>query len=225
MTTKPQLDAQRYRQIRDAAGQVLVEHCDGRMPIRPQDILAHMPMCRCDGFSGYKQRMGFPRHTAVEEVFATRDAITSYDVAAGHYLVIYNDDDRARNVPGRLRWTLAHEIGHITLGHLLVMGQSLYLQEDTGEEYARFEREADYFAAMLLAHPALLHACAIPTVSALQTFCGLSQAAATSRFVALRRAIPAASLTDGLVLKHFEQVIRERNLPFVTEPDFSVYER
>ena len=224
MTSKPQLEARRYRQIRDAAAAVLVQHSDGRMPIRPQDILAHMPRCRCDIFSRYRQKMGLTQHAA-GEFFTSRDAFSSYDAQAGHYLVICNDDDHARGVPGRLRWTLAHEIGHIVLGHLQVMGQSLYLQEDSGEEYARFEREADYFAAMLLAHPALLQVCGIPSVGALQAFCGLSHAAAASRFAALRRGAPAPSPMDAQVLAHFAQVVWERGLPFETEPDFSAYQR
>ena len=56
------------------------------------------------------------------------------------YLVLYDDSMPAR----RLNWTLAHELGHILLGHL-------------GEECPAAEREANVFAASLLCPTVALH--------------------------------------------------------------------
>jgi Zn-dependent peptidase ImmA (M78 family) len=45
---------------------------------------------------------------------ALRDGCTIYDNKANYYIVLYNDDIRHSK---HRNWTLAHEIGHIYLGH------------------------------------------------------------------------------------------------------------
>ncbi len=225
MTTNP-LDAKRYREIRDAAGLVLVEHSDGRMPVMPRAIFEHMGGCRVVAYSQYEQQHLARHSLQAAGVFASRDACTLYERETGRCLVLYDDGDNALRVPGRLRWTLAHEMGHVVLGHLKDHdGARFDLGGLPEESYRRLEREADYFAAMLLAHPALLRACAIASADQLQGFCGLSQPAAQARFAQLRRSVIAPSAVDALVEKHFEQVIWERNLPFATEGDLERYGR
>jgi hypothetical protein len=208
------LDAKRYREIRDAAGRMLVEHSDGLMPVMPREILRHLGNTRCLSFSDYKHQMRLPSDLSTKKLFGTQDALTSYDSDIDQYLTIYNNDDHAMKSPGRLRWTLAHELGHITLGHLRIE-----------EDYERFEQEADYFAAMLLAYPAVIRACNVASVTVLQGLCGLSMPAAASRWIALQKSTMGLSSMDECVVKYFEQVIWEHNVPFVMEPDFSIYGR
>lgn len=213
---KSLIDSKRYREIRDAAGQALVEHSDGLMPVKPRDILRDLSNSRCIPFMEYKRRMRLPADATSKVFFGTQDAHTAFQADTNQYIVVYNDDDRAMSALGRIRWTLAHELGHVILGHLA---------QDAGKPYALKEQEADYFAAMLLAYPALIKACGISSPGSLQAFCGLSAPAAAARFTALQRSTMGISTIDELVLKHFGQVIWERNLPFETEPDFSQYSR
>ena len=66
------------------------------------------------------------------------------------YLTVYDDTVLSE---GRIRWTLAHEIGHICLGHILILPR----HETTGRstlteaQYEILEKEADCFAVNLLA--------------------------------------------------------------------------
>ena len=99
--------------------------------------LAHMDIRRFslpvaaefDSFSGFCEATGLAREQL------TRDKMTE-GLSIRHngvYLILYNENSPRE----RLNFTLAHEVGHILLGHI-------------GEEGAHLEREADAFAAALL---------------------------------------------------------------------------
>ena len=70
------------------------------------------------------------------------DGCTHYRRKTGHYLIAVNEDGRS---PVRIRWTTAHEIGHIAAGHFLE------IDEDFLPPNRMMEEEANYFAANLLA--------------------------------------------------------------------------
>ena len=65
------------------------------------------------------------------------------DTGLLQYVIYYND----RKNPGRVRWTIFHEIGHIYLGH-----------HDNRDESKRIieEAEADFFAKYAIAPPPLI---------------------------------------------------------------------
>lgn len=65
----------------------------------------------------------------------------------GSYKIIYNPFIQSRE---RKRYTIAHEIGHIVLGHF--RNDKLILSRGTlsDEEYDVIEKEADFFAAEML---------------------------------------------------------------------------
>ena len=78
----------------------------------------------------------------------------------------------------RRRWTLAHEIGHILLGHV---GESItsLSPED--------ERAADAFAAELLAPLPILQFCGVSSPEEIARLCGISRQAAGFRFEELSK--------------------------------------
>ncbi|MBQ9947377.1 MAG: ImmA/IrrE family metallo-endopeptidase [Oscillospiraceae bacterium] len=82
----------------------------------------------------------------------------------------------------RRRWTLAHELAHILLGHIENSG--------TAPLSEVCEREADCFAAELLAPMDVLQFCAVSSPQEIARLCGLSLQAAQYRYeelLALRR--------------------------------------
>ncbi|MGN1120272.1 MAG: ImmA/IrrE family metallo-endopeptidase, partial [Oscillospiraceae bacterium] len=81
-----------------------------------------------------------------------------------------------RGANTRQRWTLAHELGHCMLGHL--SGEKPDIQQ---------EREADKFAAQLLAPLTVLHFCAVRSAGEIERLCGISAQAAGYRFEELTR--------------------------------------
>ncbi len=105
------------------------------------------------------------RNTGHDDPFSLKkdnaDAKVKYlaaheDDEQGQYIVVY--DDTLRNA-GRIRWTIAHEIAHIVLGHLIDFEETMLSRGGlTSEEYKILEKEADIFAAELLAPVTVLKA-------------------------------------------------------------------
>ena len=212
----------RRRRIRDLAGRVLLKYTDGLLPVSPMDILRRSPVCRIVSYEAYQREALRPSGVTADTYFPSPDGCTQYFADQRRYLVFYNSD-LIYSQPWRLRWTLAHEIGHITLGHLLTnSGTHIFGEGLSEDEYARCEAEADYFAAMLLAYPAVLRACKVQSEEALQHLCGLSREAARCRFTSFTASTMAASRVDSLVVGHFSEAIFAATFPIATiEPDMS----
>ena len=100
------------------------------------------------------------------------DGCTIYQRSRDRYLICVNTDRMSE----RLRWTVAHELGHVLAGHF---------QEITESRLPKrwyFETEADYFAASFLAPFPEICACRIATEEQLQKTFGLSRTAARYRW-------------------------------------------
>lgn len=90
------------------------------------------------------------------------------------YFIIYDDTQNR----GRRRFTIAHELGHIFLGHLL-----------TGTKESRaavskrpiIEQDADLFASRLLSPTCVLWGLGLKMPAQISKFCGLSYTASKIR--------------------------------------------
>lgn len=78
----------------------------------------------------------------------------------------------------RRKWTAAHELGHILSGHIN-SGRPVLTNDQ--------EREADNFAAQLLAPLTILHFCGVSSALEIERLCGISRQAAEYRFNDLTR--------------------------------------
>ncbi len=67
------------------------------------------------------------------------------------YIIVYNDN----KPPNRIKFTIAHELGHILLGHLEYNYKDLN-ERTLNNVKAKFEYEADTFASNLLAPPQMI---------------------------------------------------------------------
>ncbi len=86
------------------------------------------------------------------------------------YIILYNERDPRR----RIRWTLAHEIGHIALGHL-------ELRPGDRPEKRVLEAEANYFAKNLLAPMAVIARAGAMDRETIASLCDISLEAAAYR--------------------------------------------
>lgn len=114
-------------------------------------------------------------------------------LSENEFLILYN----ANHSHERINWTLAHEIGHIYLGH----------QADGTKE----EIEAHFFAAQLLMPEIVLYQLAQELGSIDYIFiydhCFVSMTAAWKRIRTLNRKVLSVSCWDSQVLKLFTPVI------------------
>jgi Zn-dependent peptidase ImmA (M78 family) len=91
----------------------------------------------------------------------------------GQWYIVYNDGENA----GRRRFTIAHEMGHIFLGHeLRGVHRRTFARVRPQEEI-----DADNFAVRLLAPACVLWGLNLHTAEEIQKACGLSKAAAENR--------------------------------------------
>ena len=97
-------------------------------PIQPELLLQCIPKsCRILSY----QEMAEVTGCTVQDVAVlckSNSGATHYDPDTNRYLILYNAEMNA----GRIRWTLAHEIGHIYIGHLEVIeGAEIAYNEHT----------------------------------------------------------------------------------------------
>lgn len=93
------------------------------------------------------------------------------------YLIVY--DDTIGN-PGRIRWTIAHEIGHIVLGHLVQYeATALNRRGLTKDQYGTLEIEAHWFAEGILAPNFLISIFGINTSEEISFLCDITNDAAS----------------------------------------------
>ena len=117
------------------------------LPVEPKKLLRQIPNCRTMGYSTFARLNGCS-YSDVVTLCESQDGCTHYDVGNDRDLVLLGDQKQFRNVPGRRRWTGAHELGHVVLQHFpKFVGEK---QSFSNLLDAQLELEADRFAATLL---------------------------------------------------------------------------
>lgn len=95
---------------------------------------------------------------------------------SGEWTIVYNDNEPRE----RVRYTIAHELGHILLGHELRAGFGHY-RKAGGERKPIEETQADEFAARVLAPACVMWALDVHTADDIAALCGISKQAAQIR--------------------------------------------
>lgn len=98
--------------------------------------------------------------------------------------------------PQRIRFTIAHELGHILLGHL---NMDTCTQNDDEKEW-----QANVFASRLLAPPCVLHEMCVTDSQSISRICDISQTAATHKVKQI--------LSLDRINKEYTQSLEERLL-------------
>lgn len=122
---------------------------------------------------------------SVEDVinaFQSDDGYTTYD--GMNYCIAYNDTIRH---PGRIRFTLMHEIGHIYLNHLEDFNETILRRSTLTEtKYKILEDEANAFSRNTLAPVVVVNHLNITTIKDLVNHFQITPRAALTRFDLLK---------------------------------------
>jgi Zn-dependent peptidase ImmA (M78 family) len=125
------------------------------------------------------------------------------------WVIIYDDKEP---IPVS-RFTIAHELGHIFLGHSFQKG---YHSRNFDKKRPDIENEADMFAARLLAPACVLHELGITSAEKIAKVCNISITAAKNRSERIRileqRNAWYRSPLERQVIKQFENYIKENRL-------------
>lgn len=163
------MNYQIYKQKRDAAWDVLLDHGVTELPVRISAI------CKQDGITirSYRQaaeiieRMGFAPSIQSNDGFAVRIANKDY---------IFYDDTCSI---GRQRFTVAHEYGHFVNGD--VSSVPTCRNREPSEDDEDIETNANVIAARILAPACVLWALNIHSAEEIRDLCNISITAAQFR--------------------------------------------
>lgn len=189
-----------YTNARDAVWSTLIECGIQALPVRPSEICRHYGWILADYQSGAKSidLLGFTALKKQTDGFCT--------ISKNHVYIFFDDT----LPPGRQRFTVAHEIGHLVLGHVGPGMATVANREPTGSEQAE-EQQANQFAARLLSPACVLHEIGAVTPEAIRQVCGISWQAAEFRAQRMqeleRRCRYYTSPFERQVVKQFESYI------------------
>ena len=159
-----------------------------RYPVFPVDPVAsihRMPRCKYITYDDLARVSGVDYRTVVKAC-ESLDGCTQYDPVNERYLVAINTSAMYGASKARIRWTTAHELGHISAGHFIELAQNMPdIQQPSA--FREMEEEADYFAAAFLAPIPALKALRVRRPANIRDWFGLSQTAAEYRWSDLQR--------------------------------------
>lgn len=179
-----------YKVSRDLAWKILLQERITELPVSITGICKNM---------GIKVKYYVPK-----------DDNSGLSVIIGGQPVIFvNKNDSVE----RQRFTVAHELGHIILGH--VGKYRLVNREPSGSDNP-IEQAANVFASRLLAPACVLWGCGVKTAGDISYLCRISMPAAEYRMERLKVLYDRSKfLTSSLELKvylNFERYIKENKL-------------
>lgn len=142
-------ESPRYDYAKTKAIDILIEYGTNSLPISVKRISNNLPIkILFDTYSHLIEYQGFT-YDEVCDAFKSEDGAVILN--GDTYCILYNDRDRSSQ---RIRFTLAHELGHIVLGHLEFDACLCRLSD---YEYDVLEKEANQFASQLLSPEPLIY--------------------------------------------------------------------
>ena len=137
----------------DARVEAFWDAADLEPPLTPQDLLTIFRTlgCKVKTYRELSQKLDI----SVDEVgirLGSKDGNVCYDARRGRYSLAYDSEGWS----ARMRWTLAHELGHIILAHLEDFPQTNVRKKLPIAFLTILDKEADKFASEILAPAPLL---------------------------------------------------------------------
>lgn len=129
---------------------------------------------------------GLDRQTLIDDFIYGEDGLAIYDPVIKKYTILINEKAEPF---GRVRWTVAHELGHIVLEHLSDTRTTINKWDLSPDEYNEREQEAHIFAGEILSPKFIIYRIGAHSAAEIEDICELSTAASISRENAIRELI------------------------------------
>lgn len=171
------MDYEQYKNSRDLAWEILIRYSDGRLPLNLKGLAKQLNV----SFSNYTKGSALIHQLELAPLCDNNDGFAM--MHKNGYIVFYDERIFPKE---RIRFTIAHELGHIMLGHTFSpIGRRRIpaTTQNNGEmmEYDNMEFAANIFASRLLAPACVLYELGITDAKKISKLCGLSMQAATYR--------------------------------------------
>lgn len=184
----------KYRNARDASWMCIIDYNIRALPVKLTDIARRANIMVFKYSEVDQSRLSEGESGAT---FFEKDTI----------YIVYRDTEPKE----RCRFTIAHELGHIFLGHKLI-GNNVLQKFDVSKP--EIEQEADVFASRLLAPACVLWGLNLHTAEEIAAACNITISAARARAermkVLYRRGKFLTSPLEKRVYKQFEDYIKSK---------------
>ena len=127
-----------YDNAEGAAFRLLIKHGQNRLTVDLRALINGMGSVKVHTYAWFMKIFGLSRSEMIR--YADSDSGCFYHMSnPERRLILYNEKIKSR---GRVRWTIAHELGHLVLRHF----SKGVIPPDV---YAVYEKEANCFARSL----------------------------------------------------------------------------
>lgn len=178
----------KYKKTRNAAWRVHLEYQIHRLPINVMELIKKMGIA----IFSYSNGLKLLKELELENFCTNNEGFSLF--LNGRWIIFYNENIVPRS---RIRFTLAHELGHILLGHKMKIikssvGEILYTEENIDnnlnkKKKQQIEIDADMFAIRLLAPAIVLYSLEITNPYDIMYLCGLPFSIAKERSARLKK--------------------------------------
>lgn len=210
MTTKMIITNPNFKRAENAAYELLKRSNTQTLPTQVKMLAKMFPNLRIKSYSWFGDKYGM----TLEEICVFANSLEGccyYKKSAQRYIILYND--KVDNY-GRIRWTIAHELGHFILKHNELSARTIVARNSlSDEEYEIFEKEANCFARTLLAPPGVITSLGIEDPTMLSELCGISFEAASNIASFLSKGLNmGVNYTKGKIMTLFKEFILDHRL-------------
>lgn len=195
-----QLNYKDYQNARDAAWRILLDCNIDRLPVQLNGICRRLKI----RVLSYGQNTEMIERANLAQAIRLTDGMTFYSQETP--IILFNDTVST----GRAKFTVAHELGHIILGHVKPGGITTVNREPQPGD-APEERAANQFAARLLAPACVLWGLDIHTPEEIMALCHVSRQAAQFRADRMQELYRR----DRFLTSPLEREVYQRFQPFI----------
>lgn len=169
------MDYKKYQNARNASWELLIDLKISELPVKITSVVKAMKI----PIHKYGSNQDFIINNRLEALTETSDGFTA--LIGGKHYIFYDETES----PRRIRFTLAHELGHIVCNHLygrtkngifISTRNAEPLHSDNSEE-----KQANIFASRLLAPACVLHELKLFTTEQIAEVCQISKQSAAFR--------------------------------------------
>ena len=196
------LSYQDYQNARDAAWRILLDCGIDRLPVSLNTVCRGLEIRALT----YRKGAGIIQQAGLGQAAHRTDGMTFYVQSTP--VILYDE----RKPPQRAKFTVAHELGHIILGHVKP-GYFTTMNRDPKPGDAPEERAANQFAARLLAPACVLWGVGAKSADDIMELCRISRAAAEFR----AQRLVELSRRDRFLASPLEREVYRQFHPFIQE--------
>lgn len=182
-----EISSKRRNEIKNIVYSALAHGNPISLPVKIGSIIRSYSMIKLITYSSQIKKHNITYQELIISA-ETKDSYVVYSNSKHKYCIYYNDIDKNIVTSDRVRWNLAHELGHVLLKHHNLCSKEKLLRNDifldniSDELYRVAEEEADYFAQLILVPHAALLGFKIKNANYIKLMCKISEPAAKRRY-------------------------------------------